>query len=97
MLDLAPQPSGCKSADSELLEAWRAVGNARLSEYRKQCWRLALLIRQGVVSKAEAIDVLWEIAFAHSIVFAHGEDRIQAILAESFDSIDFCPMHAEVA
>jgi len=31
--------------DRELIEAWRAVANAKLSEYRRQSWRLALLVR----------------------------------------------------
>ena len=31
--------------DRELVEAWRAVANAKLAEYRRQCWRLALLVR----------------------------------------------------
>ena len=35
--------------DRELLEAWRAVANAKLVEYRRQCWRLSLLVRQGAL------------------------------------------------
>jgi len=68
----------------ELIEAWRAVANAKLAEFRRQCWRLALLARQGVVDKAAAADRLWEIATAHALVRALGEDRIQAIIAEAF-------------
>jgi hypothetical protein len=70
--------------DRELIEAWRAVANAKLAEFRRQCWRLALLARQGVVDKAAAADRLWEIATAHALVRALGEDRIQAIIAEAF-------------
>jgi hypothetical protein len=68
-----------------------------LVEYRRQCWRLAVLIRQGVVEKAGAADRLWEIAVAHALVRAHGEDRIEAILAEAFADNDFHAMRAEVA
>jgi hypothetical protein len=32
-------------AEHELIEAWRAVANAKLAEYRRQCWRLAGLVR----------------------------------------------------
>lgn len=83
--------------ERELREAWRAVANAKLVEYRGQCWRLAALIREGVVDKADAADRLWDIAVAHALVRAHGEDRIEAILAEAFTHADFHPMRAEVA
>ena len=72
------------AAERELIEAWRAVANAKLKEFRRQAWRLALLTRKGVVSKAAAIDRLWEIAIAHALVRSLGEDRIQLIIAEPF-------------
>jgi hypothetical protein len=81
MTTLAPQ-------ERELREAWRAVANAKLVEYRRQCWRLAVLIGQGVVEKAGAADRLWEIAVAHTLVRAHGEDRIEALIAEAFADCD---------
>jgi hypothetical protein len=40
---------------TEFVEAWRAVANAKLLEFRRQCWRLAEPVALGVVSKAEAI------------------------------------------
>jgi hypothetical protein len=83
--------------DRELLEAWRAVANAKLIEFRRQCWRLAMLVRQGVIDKAAAVDRLYEIATAHALVRSLGEDRIEAILAEAFADADFRPLHAEVA
>jgi hypothetical protein len=52
--------------DRELVEAWRAVANAKLIEFRRQCWRLAMLVRQGAVGKAAAVDRLYEIAIAHA-------------------------------
>ena len=85
------------SQDRELLEAWRAVANAKLAEYRRQCWRLALLSRQGAIDKTAAVDRLGEIATAHALVRALGEDRVQAILDEAFADADFRPLHAEVA
>jgi hypothetical protein len=85
------------SQDRELLEAWRAVANAKLTEYRRQCWRLALLARQGTINKTAAVDRLYEIAIAHALVRALGEDRIEAIIAEAFADSDFQPMSAEVA
>jgi hypothetical protein len=66
------------------LNAWRAVANAKLVEYRRQCWHLAALVQQGTVNKADTVDKLWEIAIAHALVRAMGDDRIQAIIAEAF-------------
>jgi hypothetical protein len=83
--------------DRELLEAWRAVANAKLVEFRRQCWRLAMLVQQGLVDKQAAVDRLWEIATAHALVRALGEDRIQAILDEAFAGADFRPVQQEVA
>jgi hypothetical protein len=80
--------------DHELVAAWRSVSNAKLVEYRRQAWRLALLVRQGTI---DAVDLLYEIAIAHAIVRALGADRVQAILDEAFASADFQPMRAEVA
>ncbi len=71
-------------SEKELLETWRAVANAKLNEYRRQCWRLAILVRQGAVDKTAAIDRLWEIAIAHALVRSLGEGRLQAILSEAF-------------
>jgi hypothetical protein len=69
---------------AELLEAWRSVANAKLVEFRRQCWRLSGLVRAGTVVKADAIDQLWTIAIAHALVRACGEDRIECIIAEAF-------------
>jgi hypothetical protein len=84
-------------AERELTAAWRAVANAKLTEYRTQCWRLSLLVQQGIVDKIAAVDRLYEIALAHALVRALGEERIEAILAEAFADADFHPMRAEVA
>jgi hypothetical protein len=83
--------------EQEFLETRRACANAKLVEFRKQCWRLAILSRQGIVEKLAAVDLLREIGIAHALVRALGEDRIEAILAEAFDGAGFHPMHAEVA
>jgi hypothetical protein len=85
------------AADKELLAAWRAVANAKLAEFRRQCWRLAALVRQGFLERTTAVDRLWEIAVAHALIRSLGEDRVQAILDEAFADSDFRPMHSEVA
>jgi hypothetical protein len=85
------------AADKELLAAWRAVATAKLAEFRRQCWRLAALVRQGFLERTAAVDQLWQIAVAHALVRSLGEDRVQAILDEAFAGADFHPMRAEVA
>jgi hypothetical protein len=82
--------------DRELIEAWRAVANAKLIEFRRQCWRLAILVQRGTIDKASAVDRLYEIAIAHALIRALGQDRIEAIVAEAFAGVDF-RMNAEVA
>ena len=54
--------------DRELNEAWRAVANAKLTEFRRQCTRLAMLARRGMIDKMTAVDHLWTIAIAHALV-----------------------------
>ena len=88
------RPSGMSDP---LFVAWREVANAKLNEFRRQCWKLALLVRQGTVDRTAAVDRLWEIAIGHALVRALGEDRIQAILDEAFADADFRPMRSEVA
>jgi hypothetical protein len=83
--------------ESELREAWRAVANAKLVEFRRQAWRLALLVSTEKLKKADAVDGLWEIAVAHALVRSLGEDRVQAILAEAFTVARFAPQEAQVA
>jgi len=95
-MSTAPASMG-GGADRELREAWRAVANAKLVEYHKQCWRLAGLVRRGLVNKQAAVDQLWTIAIAHALVRAMGEDRVEAIIAEAFTVAAFDAMWSEVA
>jgi hypothetical protein len=74
-------------AEVEFREVRRAVANAKLSEYRRQCWRLAGLVGQGAINRTDAVDMLWEIAVAHALVRALGEDCIEGIVAEAFTAL----------
>jgi hypothetical protein len=78
--------------ERELRKAWCAVANAKLVEYRRQCWRLAIFVRQGTVDKVAAVDRLHDIAIAHALVRSLGTDRIEAIIGEAF-----ADTYAEVA
>jgi hypothetical protein len=81
----------------EIREAWQDVANAKLVEFRRQAWRLAVLVSAGKLKMADAVDGLWEIATAHALVRSLGEDRVQAILAEAFTVVRFAPQEAQVA
>jgi hypothetical protein len=81
---------------AEFLATRRAVANAKLREFRRQCWRLAALV-DGIASKQDTIDLLWEIAVAHALVRALGEDRVEAIMAEAFAGTEFIPCHVAEA
>jgi hypothetical protein len=83
--------------EREIREAWQAVANANLVEFRRQAWRLAVLVSAGKLKMADAVDGLWEIATAHALVRSLGEDRVQAILAEVFAVVRFGPPEAHVA
>jgi len=72
---------------AELREAWRAVANAKLTEYRRQCWRLAGLSAQGSIAKTDAVDCLFNIALAHALVRAIGEDHVDLIIGEAFTAL----------
>jgi hypothetical protein len=72
---------------AELREASRAVANAKLVEYRRQCWRLAGLVAQGAIAKADAVDCLWNVALAHALVRALGQDRVDLIITEAFTAL----------
>jgi hypothetical protein len=83
-MDSGPLNTPVAQAKAELLEAWRAVANAKLLEFRRQCWRLAALAQQGKINESEAVDSLWEIATAHALVRALGPDHVEAIIREPF-------------
>jgi hypothetical protein len=81
--------------EREIRKAWQAVANAKLVEFRRQAWRLALLVSAGKLKMVDAVDGLWEIATAHALVRSLGEDRVQAILAEAFAAVRFGPPEAQ--
>jgi len=45
----------------------------------------------------DAVDKLWEIATAHALVRALGENRVQRIIAEAFGAIEDKPISKKVA
>jgi hypothetical protein len=79
------------SQATEFTAARMCVANAKLTAYRAECWRLAILSQQGIVDRIAAVDLLWEVAVGHALVRSLGDDRIEAIIAEAFASTEFSP------
>ena len=75
---------------------WRSVSNAKLVEYRRQAWRLALLVRKARSTRRLRLIASTRFAIAHAIVRALGADRVQAILDEAFGA-RLSPNAGEVA
>jgi len=92
-------PASCPPTiqEQEFREAWRAVANAKLNEYRRQCWRLADLVRKGIITKQATVDHLLTIATAYALVRSLGEDQIETIIAETFAGTELDPLPSEVA
>lgn len=68
----------------ELVATKRAISLARLTEFQRQCDRLAHLVADGVIGRADAADELFEAAQANDLVDIHGVDCIQRSLAAAF-------------
>jgi hypothetical protein len=53
--------------------------------------QIAELARAGWLDSREAIDRLHEVAEAHDLIADHGEDAVQAVLAEAFEGVEIGP------
>ncbi|WP_038976472.1 hypothetical protein [Bradyrhizobium japonicum] len=61
-----------------------AVQPSALNAFHEHCEARALLIANGLMSLQEAVDGLQETAALQGLVAEHGQDTIQAIMAEAF-------------
>jgi hypothetical protein len=55
-----------------------------LQIFRERCEARCLLVSNGLMTLAEAVDGMQEAAAAHGLLEQYGQDTIQQILAESF-------------
>jgi hypothetical protein len=69
----------------ELIAAKRAIAVAKVTEFRRQCERLAHLATEGAVDRVEAADGLYDAAVANGLVDIHGDDFIGGVLAAAFE------------
>lgn len=72
---------------SELIATKRAIALGKLSEFQRQCERLAKLVVEGGISHADAVDGLFEAAEANHLTEVHSVDYIQRSLAAAFISL----------
>ncbi|MCS3896257.1 hypothetical protein M2171_005390 [Bradyrhizobium japonicum USDA 38] len=70
----------------ELIAAKRSIALGKLTEFQRQCERLAKLVVEGGISRADAADGLFEAAEANDLIEMHGVDYIQGTLATAFSS-----------
>jgi hypothetical protein len=67
------------------LDVRRAIANAKMAEFENQAYRIGDIVSTRLLCRAAAGDVLLDAAVANGLVAEHGDDTIQAIIAEGLD------------
>jgi len=76
---------------SELIATKRAIALGKLTEFERQCERLAKLVVEGRISRTDAVDGLFEAAQANHLTEVHSVEYIQLSLAAAFISSKVAP------
>jgi hypothetical protein len=69
----------------ELIVTKRAIALGKLTEFKRQCVRLAHFIAEGVIGRADAADGLFEAAEANGLIEVHGCDYIEYCVTSAFE------------
>jgi hypothetical protein len=69
-----------------LLDVKRAIATAKMAEFERQAYRVGDIVSTGLLGRAVAADVLLDTAVSNGLVFEHGDDIVQALIAKGFDS-----------
>jgi hypothetical protein len=69
-----------------LRDACRSVSVAKLTEFGHQCCRLGALVAERLADCGTVADELYSIAITNDLVDIHGDDRIQHMIADGFES-----------
>ena len=64
----------------------RCVAIAKVAEFEHQAFRLGDYVSNGIISASFAADTLQEVAFSNDLVRAHGDEFIQAIIADGLNN-----------
>src|SRR5262245_57668003 len=68
----------------ELIATRRAIALGKLTAFGDQCWRLAVLVEDGIVTIAAAVDTLHEADTANALSCTFGTDFLQEIFSDAF-------------
>jgi hypothetical protein len=69
-----------------LLEVKRAIATSKLAEFERQAYRIGDIVSTGLLGRTMAADVLLDAAVSNGLVFEHGDDIVQALIAKGFGS-----------
>jgi hypothetical protein len=67
------------------LDVQSAVATGKIAEFENQSHRLGHVIATGLLRRADAADLLLDVATANGLVREHGDDFIQKIMAEGLN------------
>jgi hypothetical protein len=81
-------PAGITAVNLQALrlDVRQAIATAEIAEFENQAYRLGHVTATGLLNRAAAADLLLDIATAHGLVQAQGDDAIQSIIANGLDS-----------
>jgi Trk K+ transport system NAD-binding subunit len=68
------------------LDVKRAIATAKMAEFQRQAYRVGDIVSTGLLGHAVAADVLLDAGVSNGLVTEHGDDIIQALIAEGFES-----------
>src|SRR4051812_9504810 len=75
----------------ELIAARREIALGKLTELQHQCERLSRLVAEGIISRVDAADGLFDAAIGNDLVSTYGVDYIQNCLAKTFGPVASAP------
>jgi hypothetical protein len=87
--NLAPETCVLKQAHTQLL-----CEDDLLVAFRKRCLARVAAVRSGKMQKTDAADALQAVAEQEGLIREFGQDEIQRVLSEVFDSLRTEPPHA---
>jgi hypothetical protein len=67
-----------------LLDVTRAIATAKIAEFERQASRVGDIVSTGLLGRAMAADALLDAAITNGLVWEHGDDTIQALIARGF-------------
>jgi len=79
------EPSNAINLTALRLDVQQAIATGKITEFENQSYRLGHVIATGLLGRADAADLLLDVATANGLVREHGDDFIQLIMAEGLN------------